>query len=733
MEDEVVIVTPHEQIALPQGYRWQPLVREEAKGLMERKLTGVEGERVLEAAVSIIARGIDPTQSSGQVAGLVVGYVQSGKTLSFTTVAALARDNGFQIVIVIAGTSTPLLRQSTERLKRDLLVDELEGSWKWKVYENPESDENVQHSIRSSIEDWNDPGVQKSQCATILITVMKNHQHLSKLADLLRRIDMEEVPTLIIDDEADQASLNIALNRGTRSTTYERISELRRAAKSHTFLQYTATPQAPLLISLIDELSPQFVEVIDPGDGYIGGLEIFGMQSSGLTREIPYSDILSDDNPLDGAPKSLTEALRIFLVGVSAGLVQEGLPAGRRSMLVHPHQQTAHHHEFIDWITSIRADWERVLRLPETDPDYLDLMGEFRVAYDNLAHTVEDLPSFSEIATAPKLLRALRKTSIQEINARRGQTPSVDWNLNYGWILVGGQAMDRGFTVEGLTVTYMPRGTGVGNADVIQQRGRFFGYKREYSGFCRVYLEAEVLMAFQHYVEHEEAMRQSLKNFSTTGRPLSDWPRSFVLSPTLRPCRRNVIESGYVRGNFADAWFESRIELRPTEEINRCRQVIAEYIESLNFTSVTEFGSGELSHQHLVCENTPLKDLVSNLLMPCWMYSLQEDGHQMMGLLMQLQSALDQDSSETSMVYHMRPIVQSIRGVYASGRIRQVFQGKTRNYTGDREMKDSDRVSVQVHSYDLQHKRGGKVIARSVPVIAVWVPERIGQSWLVQR
>src|SRR5207253_10843262 len=122
-----------------------------------------------------------------------------------------------------------------------------------------------------------------------------------------------------------------------------------------------------------------------------------------------------------------------------------------------------------------------------------------------------------------------RNTRILEVNTRGGQTPTVDWRSAYGWILVGGQAMDRGFTVEGLTVTYMPRGIGVGNADTVQQRARFFGYKGRYLGYCRVYLEPVLSSAFTRYVTHEEDVRGRLIDHARTGQPLSELRRAFLL------------------------------------------------------------------------------------------------------------------------------------------------------------------------------------------------------------
>ena len=344
---------------------------------------------------------------------------------------------------------------------------------------------------------------------------------------------------------------------------------MRAAIPNHTFLQYTATPQAPLLINIIDALSPGFVEVLEPGGEYTGGRAFFDGNLP-LVRVIGPQDIPTDDNPLDDPPEPLLEALRVFLLGVAAGQA-EGRSARNpnRSMLVHPSQRTELHRDYRRWIGNVLDEWQRVLDLDESDSDRHDLLEEFREAHADLATTVSSLQPFDELAR--RLPRAFRNTKIEEVNARGQQTPIIDWSQSYGWILVGGQAMDRGFTVEGLTVTYMPRGPGVGNADTVQQRGRFFGYKRRYLGFCRVYLEQDALSAFQDYVAHEEYMRRELQRIQRSGQPLGTWKRAFVLSPDLQPCRRNVIEHEYVGGNFSNQWFYPAVALAPEEvlEANR--------------------------------------------------------------------------------------------------------------------------------------------------------------------
>src|SRR5262249_42263439 len=163
-------------------------------------------------------------------------------------------------------------------------------------------------------------------------------------------------------------------------------------------------------------------------------------------------------------------------------------------------------------------EWASALGAGERDPDRLEVIEDFRRAYDELQRTERNLPGFDEIVQ--KLPRALRNTTVIEFNTRgRPKTPEINWRNAEGWILVGGQAVDRGFTVDSLTVTYMPRGMGTGNADTLQQRARFFGYARArgYFGLCRVYLEQAMRTAYEDYVEHEELMRGELRRVAGRG------------------------------------------------------------------------------------------------------------------------------------------------------------------------------------------------------------------------
>ncbi len=732
----MVIVAPD---AANAAATWRPMVGDETRALLRTAAPPESHDRIIQSACSILSKGVSPWAAAGHETGLVIGHVQSGKTLSFETVTALARENLYPIVVVIAGTTIPLFNQSSSRLERDLrLAERPDRKWQLFKFNGDVQQESMLNAMRGVLADWADGAVPDSDKKTVLITVMKHHGWLDQLRQLLQRLDLRAKPTLIIDDEADQASLNTQVNSGNQSTTYRRINELRAAIPHHTFLQYTATPQAPLLINIIDALSPNFVEVLIPGDGYIGGRDFFIDLMATHVRTIPPQDVPTQANVLTEPPQSLLEALRLFMVGMAAHLVVHG-DRSHRSMLVHPSHRTAPHHDFFVWVQQVFNNWQRILTLPADDPDHRDLIADFGVAYDDLSQTVEDLPAFERIRG--QLLRAFRNTTVMEINATPGKTPTVPWRNGLGWILVGGQAMDRGFTIEGLTVTYMPRGIGVGNADTVQQRGRFFGYKREYVGYCRVFLEAGVMAAFHDYVEHEEEIRAQLEDYQRRGQPLSGWKRAFILSGALRPTRQNVLDLDYMRGRFSSQWFEPKYLLVGQDIADSNRTSVERFLAGLALAPDEGDQRRTDTQRHNVALDVSLRSVVSNLLIDYRLTELRDSQH-FTGLLLQLSRALDRDPDERCTIFQMsqgRPRERAV--TTKDGKIvSQLFQGANPStgadqgsiYPGDRQIRTGDRVTLQIHKLNLTDGTNGPVIARDVMVLGVWVPRRLGASWLVQ-
>ncbi|MDQ7839239.1 MAG: Z1 domain-containing protein [Thermodesulfobacteriota bacterium] len=705
--------------------RWSPRLGSEANAL---ELPSDSRDTILREAARILGRCVPPYESEGNLTGLIVGYVQSGKTMSFTTVAAMARDNGYQMVIVVAGTSIQLLEQSRDRLINDLRINSRTERRLWRHIPDPNVQNNSHQIIRNEIAEWRDQSVPAGERRTVLITVMKHHQHLQNLIDVLQSIDLNGVPTLIIDDEGDQAGLNTRINQEDQSTTYRRLITLKDHIPHHSFLQYTATPQAPLLINIVDVLSPNFAETVTPGEDYTGGREFFTGREE-LVRIIPQEEIPTGDNQVVGPPQSLLRAMRIFFIGAAAHLFT-GDRIPNRSMMVHPSRLTNQHGQYYRWVENARRTWQNILEQSEGARDREELLELFRTDYEDLRLTEPTLPAFEDLQQ--RIPHAVRRTTVKEVNSVRGGT--IVWSDTPYWILVGGQAMDRGFTVEGLTVTYMPRGPGMRNADTIQQRARFFGYKRGYRGYCRIFLEQYIRDAFNEYVEHEEDVRSQLVEHSRSGRSLREWRRQFFLRRGTRPTRNSVIDIPYQSRSFVNRWVFPEGAHNIEEILQENRETFERFLESLSLVEHEGLDTRQGSNKNLIDRGLSLRIVHEELLTRFRIRTL-EDSQDISKLLRVIQFHLDSQPNEGCTIFLMGG-GEAFRRSYENDRIVQVFQGRQYasgdlTYPGDRDIKDSDRITVQLRYLRLQN-RGGPVLAERVPHIAVWVTAEIGRDFLDQ-
>jgi len=720
-EPNVVVILP--QTALG---GWEPVRGAETEALA---LPAASREMIIGEAARIMRRCVAPTSPEGDATGLVVGYVQSGKTMSFTTVAALARDNGFQIVIVVTGTKTHLLAQSRNRLRDDLRVNR-SGYTPWRHIENPTADDTI---IRDTLAEWqmNLPSGQYPR--TMLVTVMKHVTHLNNLTAVLTGLNLRGVPVLIIDDEADQASLNNRVRQGTTTPTYECLLALKRVLPQHSFLQYTATPQALLLINIIDVLSPDFADVLTPGDGYVGGREFFRPQTTHI-HTIPAAEIPSTRNILNAPPESLQSAMRIFFLGAAAGILA-GNANRVRSMMVHPSQATAKHEQSATWVTNIRTHWMQILSLPANDPDRVALLALFQTDYNDLSTTEPNIPPFATVAERLEL--TILRTRIVTLNAQATNARDLNWNDTYPWILVGGNAMDRGFTVNGLTVTYMPRSLGSGNADTIQQRARFFGYKRDYFGYCRVFLGADVHDAFQRYLACEEDIRSQLTEHRDTGQPLSVWRRKFFSPRMLRPTRESVIDISYQSIPIPTGWHYPNGPHDTPEAIHDNGELFMRIRQQFSFVQHNGLDLRQNSQHNLVAANLSLQTIHEELL-SAYRFPRPEDTEKFAALLRIIQFWLVEHPQDQCSVFLIGNGQTRARG-YSNDGIDQPFQGaqyaqqpgggRQRTYPGDRDVRANSGISVQLQYLTL-HERGNpaNVIAQDVPFLAIYIPQNMAQD-----
>lgn len=518
-------------------------------------------DRILQESLQILGNCSHPSEPSYSESGLVLGYVQSGKTQSFTTLAALARDNGYGLVIVLTGVTKLLDSQSIQRLSDDLGLDS------WRIFSNPQASSfdssDVFGKIQQRLTLWKKSVANASTLkATTLITILKNPTRLANLTSILNNLDLSEVPTLVIDDESDQASpnlrsaRNLKLQANEESSTFARIRQMREALPKHTYLQYTATPQANLLAAKSDILSPAFARVISPGENYTGGTFFFGTPNHPNISLIPDEDTVRPNHLPEEPPESLLDALRSFWVGAAMHSFEIKEYASKRmtrSMMIQTSTQTKPHAIFKKWASAIQIGWSQTLQDPSR-ASHEELLSAFKSTHSKLAVTYPNLAPLEDLLEF--IVDAIDETNIEEVNSTDEATKLVQWEHSPFWILIGGMKLDRGFTVRGITTTYMPRST-TENSDTLQQRARFFGYHGAYSGLCRVYLAQNSLDAFQAYLIQENALRESLA--SHEGKPLSEWKRTFVMNKALRKATRaSVVGLSMANKIITDSWITPR-------------------------------------------------------------------------------------------------------------------------------------------------------------------------------
>ena len=326
-----------------------------------------------------------------------------------------------------------------------------------------------------------------------------------------------------------------------------------------------------------------------------------------------------------------------------------------------------------------------------------------------------------------------------EVNATSGSTPRIEWQNSYAWILVGGAAMDRGFTVEGLTVTYMPRGIGAGNADTVQQRARFFGYKQSYFGYCRVYLEDGTRSAFEEYVQHEEDIRTQLQELQASGLPLDHWKRAFVLSTSMQPCRDSVLDFDYMRVRLAERWIAPKFVVNTTEIAAENRAHVEHFIESHNFQIDEGHDDRTSIQRHSVAADVPLEELLNDLLVPMRITGAT-DSQINTALLLQLSKVLAANPDETCVVYQMSSGQRRRRLAGDDGELRNLYQGESpvnppsvrgTVYPGDRAIRSASQITVQIHNLDIRND-DGTIVSPDTYVLAIYVPQVLAGTYVVQ-
>lgn len=674
-------------------------------------------KRLIDSTKKILNRTDLLDGRDSQSCQLVVGEVQSGKTMSFTSLIALAHDNGFPLIIVLAGTKENLLIQTSERLQKDLKTFGNGGANPWQVLVNPgsgteEHAENVK-SLKKVLEIWNNPHAPREFKSTVIITALKNVNRMDSIgkliSDLRSSFAIDDFPVLIVDDEGDEAGLNLEHANDGESAVYAAIRRLRSNFKKHSYVMYTATPQGPLVLKIQDSLSPKYVTLLKSGQAYLGGEELFLDQNSKFVKVIPDSEraLIVSSSINSSPPPSLKESLAYFLLALF--VAQERQNPRPLSMLIHPSVKKDVHTLYKHWVESVLATWRRHLSDDRESIFQTELRNYFLPAEEELRKTV-NLPDGWNLAQAlTKLQFWISRVEVRVINSDKNDIDPNEWLSKSGWILIGGNKLSRGYTIENLAVTYMPRNVGVGNVDVIQQRGRFFGYKRGYKDLLRGWFFDAHIQAYLDYVQHEQTMRNELLAVDDSSSELAEWRRKFLLDPAYRLVRRQVISLDLNSLRLSLFKQQQLFASNLTFEVDRQ----FDEIKGLSNNWEKMDTDKRSSHQNYFSfvDFDKVLNLVVNWKMSeenrkdadalVWAASAARDR----GLLNRAAIILmDSDSKVSSQYTRERSLLNNtpVPGIEPENQsIHNLFQGSDRtisvNYPGDDEMKFDDALTLQIH------------------------------------
>lgn len=498
----------------------------EALNVLSEKIGAPSILEISKKAVEILQQSVDPIAGPPDQPsdGLLYGLIQSGKTSVIQVAAAMGADNGFQCIVILTSDIDLLYDQTLERIKLALQGLSVLGK-----------------------NDWRDPRRFERQLRNppFVIVCSKNGSKLTSLMEAFKTARARGVSALIIDDEADQASLNTYTSKeGDQvSKINEVISELREFFRVNTYLQVTATPQALFLQNPDHRYRPSFSILSEPGPGYIGGYDFFGDPEKKLLRivDIEEVDVLKtthQPNPTGIIPTGLRDSLLVFLVGATAKKIEH--PTKRYAFLCHVSINKIDHENVVTLIEGFKEDTLNALKDPNSR-NYKKIVDDLLVAYQDLEKTQAGLPAFDQIIEKIKFY--LHGANVKLINSISSEEIKLDAVYN---IFVGGNKLGRGVTIENLLVSYYGRNPKRPNSDTVLQHARMYGYRQNDIGVTRLYLPEKLADHFTLIHEMENALRELVHKY-----PNGKFEVLYISSP-LQATRRNVLDpnslAAYVAG-----------------------------------------------------------------------------------------------------------------------------------------------------------------------------------------
>jgi hypothetical protein len=478
-----------------------------------------------ESSTKVVAHLPSPhAEGEFHTRGLVLGYVQSGKTTNFTAVIAKAADAGYRFFIVLSGIHDALRQQTQDRLNEQL----------WEPHTDLWNRLTDETDFRPTA---NVDALLATENQRVLAIVKKNGPRLRALARWLSEARPEllaRCPILIVDDEADQASVNTAKSDRQPSRINALIREIVNRAPKAAYVGYTATPFANVLIDPKDyeDLFPRdFIVDLPRPKVYIGPEAIFGRESldfdaedpgddgHDFVRSVPLDEL--DDLRPKGAKKrhefepviteSLDLALRYFLLSTAARRVRN---KGNRhaTALVHTSQHIDVHERTAEAIQAhLTALANRLARRDATlvdafESQWVDESERVRAQHFDL----EPVEWRDVLAVLPTVAH---EAHVITDNSRSAERLEFDDANPRVIIAVGGNTLSRGLTLEGLAVSFFVRSASA--YDTLLQMGRWFGYRNGYADLTRIWMTDEMREWFHHLATVEQEIRYDIERYET--------------------------------------------------------------------------------------------------------------------------------------------------------------------------------------------------------------------------
>lgn len=538
--------------------------------------------------------------------GLVVGQVQSGKTSNYTGLICKAADAGFKLIIVLAGIHNNLRSQTQLRLDEGFLGFDTQHQRAFDkngvtIGVGRLNQKEVAHSLTSSLEKGdftagaaNSMGINFNTSEPIIAVVKKNSKVLERLA-LWLNAQSEELPDgrktirskslLLIDDEADNASINTNKEEDRATRINEHIRNILNLFDRSGYVGYTATPFANIFIPIEeDDLFPRdFIINIPAPTNYIGPEKVFGItileDDDESDTVLPIVNRIDDydtlipnghrrDTPMpDKLPDSLVTAIKCFILTCSIRRLRGHINA-HNSMLVHVSR-------FTNWQTHIKNLVENTfdfyrrgieMKIPsvideirrtfEEDYEYSvnyreGTITETYKSYKTTSQTIIDtmpnidsqiiVHSWDEVL--PHVYSAVSKIEVKEINGGSGDALNYyDHKSGHSVIAIGGDKLSRGLTLEGLSVSYYLRASRM--YDTLMQMGRWFGYRAGYVDLCRLFTSRELNEWFCHITLASEELRSEFDYMSEVA---GSTPEQYALRVRTHPGVLQISASNKIR------------------------------------------------------------------------------------------------------------------------------------------------------------------------------------------